>query len=213
MRDAHKPGLIETMRQRADGTIDRLPLHLNRLRHSAEILKIPHDPVETAAAIEGLKADGGDRRLRLELSPHGEIRMEVFPCPAMDMRRPWQIAFAATHLRSTDPLLPHKTTFRNVYTRARDEFPSDRIDEVVLCNEKDELCEGTITSVFLQVRESETLLTPALSSGLLRGVLRQELLDTGKAREAVLTRSDLQAASRIYVGNSLRGLIPAVLVQ
>ena len=38
------------------------------------------------------------------------------------------------------------------------------------------------------------LLTPALASGLLPGVLRAELLDTGRAREAVLGPTDLMDA-------------------
>ena len=55
------------------------------------------------------------------------------------------------------------------------------------------------------------LLTPPLSCGLLAGVLRGEMLETGKAAEAVLTVEDLQAAKALFVGNSLRGLIRARL--
>ena len=55
------------------------------------------------------------------------------------------------------------------------------------------------------------LLTPPLSSGALPGILRAELLETGQAREAVLTPPDLQSAKRLHVGNALRGLIPVTL--
>jgi branched-subunit amino acid aminotransferase/4-amino-4-deoxychorismate lyase len=51
------------------------------------------------------------------------------------------------------------------------------------------------------------LLTPPLSSGLLPGILRAELLESGAAEEAVLTQADL--SGEVYFGNSLRGLIPA----
>ena len=37
------------------------------------------------------------------------------------------------------------------------------------------------------------MLTPALSSGLLAGTLRADLLASGRAREAVLTLNDLEA--------------------
>jgi 4-amino-4-deoxychorismate lyase len=43
-------------------------------------------------------------------------------------------------------------------------------------------------------------------------VLRGEMIDEGKAKEAVLTVADLCAATALYVGNSLRGLISATLV-
>jgi 4-amino-4-deoxychorismate lyase len=55
------------------------------------------------------------------------------------------------------------------------------------------------------------LLTPPLRCGLLPGVLRGELLESGKAKEAMLTEEDLRRANAIFVGNSLRGLIRARL--
>jgi 4-amino-4-deoxychorismate lyase len=53
------------------------------------------------------------------------------------------------------------------------------------------------------------LLTPPVSCGLLPGVLRGELLESGEAREAVLTEGDLRRAKAVFAGNSLRGLIRA----
>jgi branched-subunit amino acid aminotransferase/4-amino-4-deoxychorismate lyase len=46
---------------------------------------------------------------------------------------------------------------------------------------------------------------------LLPGVLRAELLASGEAEEAVLSKADLQRAEALYIGNSLRGLMPARL--
>ncbi|MDB4235893.1 aminotransferase class IV, partial [bacterium] len=57
------------------------------------------------------------------------------------------------------------------------------------------------------------LLTPPLHCGCLPGVLRQEILSKGKAKEQVLFIDDLYLADKIFVGNSLRGLIPVDLVQ
>ena len=83
-------------------------------------------------------------------------------------------------------------------------------DEVILLNERGEVCEGTITNVFVDIGDG-VLVTPALACGLLPGVLRGELLDAGRAREAVLSPADLMDAKALFVGNSLRGLIPARL--
>ena len=44
------------------------------------------------------------------------------------------------------------------------------------------------------------------------GVLRGEMIDRGEAIEAVLTAGDLRRASKIWAGNSLRGLVAAKLV-
>ena len=111
----------------------------------------------------------------------------------------------------SDPLLRHKTTRRQVYEAARAEFSRGEADEVLLVNERGEVCEGTITNVFADVG-GPVLVTPALASGLLPGVLRGGMIDKGKVREATMTEADLRAAQAVYVGNSLRGLVRARLV-
>ncbi|HRF12895.1 MAG TPA: aminotransferase class IV, partial [Candidatus Accumulibacter phosphatis] len=47
--------------------------------------------------------------------------------------------------------------------------------------------------------------------GLLPGVLRRQLLESGRALEQVLRLDDLCGASRLYLGNALRGLLPVSL--
>ena len=86
-------------------------------------------------------------------------------------------------------------------------------DEVIFLNKKGELTEGTRTNLFLEL--DGRLFTPALASGLLPGTLREELLDLPRAAasEAVLTPADLLRADRIYLGNSVRGLVRAELMQ
>ena len=54
--------------------------------------------------------------------------------------------------------------------------------------------------------------TPPLACGCLPGILRAELLASGRVQEAVLTETDLPRA-RLWMGNALRGLIPATLVR
>jgi para-aminobenzoate synthetase / 4-amino-4-deoxychorismate lyase len=73
------------------------------------------------------------------------------------------------------------------------------------------LAEGSRTTIFIE--RDGRLLTPALGSGLLPGTLRAELIAEGRAVEAVLTLEDLKAADRVYLGNSVRGLVPATLLQ
>ena len=122
----------------------------------------------------------------------------------------WHIGVArSARLSSTDPILRHKTSKRSVYDAARAEHPRETIDEVILLNEKDEICEGTITNLFVD-DGSGTLLTPPLSSGCLAGILRTSLICGKKAKNRRLTLDDLRRQP-FYVGKSLRGLIRATL--
>ena len=57
------------------------------------------------------------------------------------------------------------------------------------------------------------VLTPALSCGLLPGILREELLENKAVAEAVLTLTDLKNAQTVRIGNSLRGLIEVELID
>jgi branched-subunit amino acid aminotransferase/4-amino-4-deoxychorismate lyase len=59
------------------------------------------------------------------------------------------------------------------------------------------------------VERGDRLLTPPLSRGLLPGILRSVLIDSGRAAEADLKPDDLSEG--FYVGNMARGLIPARL--
>ena len=213
MKADTRPGLIETMRLRRDGSVDRLPLHLSRLECSARALGIRLVAERVESTIRSLPLTGQDQRLRLELPADGRLQVTTFPLVETDPEKPWRLAIAATRLDAGDQLLRHKTTRRDTYVQARQEFPDDRADEVLLLNGKDEVCEGTITSVFVQHDAESVLKTPHLNCGLLRGVLRQQLLDEGRAEETVLKAGDLRTARGLFVGNSLRGLLPAVLAD
>ncbi len=79
---------------------------------------------------------------------------------------------------------------------------------MIYFNERGELAEGSRTTIFLE--RNGRLETPALSSGLLPGTLRSELIAQGRAVEEVLTIEDLKLADAIFLGNSVRGLVRAV---
>ncbi len=199
--------LIETFRRQADGSFRDLPLHLERLQRSAARLGWPCDLRAVQAALNGLVAGPGDLRVRLTLDGAGRIGLQTADLPPNPAS--WRLGIASVRLDSADPWLSIKSTRRAVYDQARKELPAG-IDELVFQNERDELCEGTITNLF--IRREGRLLTPPLRAGLLPGILRRRLLDAGEATEAVLFTQDLQGAEAVFVGNSLRGLIPAKLV-
>jgi 4-amino-4-deoxychorismate lyase len=120
---------------------------------------------------------------------------------------------AAATLDSHDGLLAHKTTRRRIYEQARAEHLPENIQEVILANQRGEICEGTITNIFVRPRGTAHLLTPPVECGLLPGVLRSELLEYGQVREELIRPGDLENAEEIFVGNSLRGLLRASLVS
>lgn len=190
----------------------RLDLHMARLENSAKELGFDCDLAAIRQKIEATGTSDQALKLRLTLAPDGLSEIAATPYEPLPQNTVWRIAIAQTRLRHDDPLLRHKTTRRQAYIAAREEYSPAEVDEVILLNERDEVCEGTITSIFLDAGDA-TCITPALSSGLLDGVLRREILNNGIAAEATVLLKDLKKARTILVGNSLRGMIRAKLVE
>ena len=199
-------GLIETMRWEPAQGFVRLARHLARLAGSAGALGIPHDPSKIAQALDKAAGGGTPMRVRLELRHDGKVEATASAFVPTPPDALWKLRIASASLDAGDPLLRHKTTRREAYDAARAEFSREDVDEVLLLNQRGEVCEGTITSVFARLGDG-VLVTPPLSCGLLAGVLRAEMLACGDAVERVLLPADLARARAIHVGNSLRGLI------
>lgn len=213
LRDRKPAGfdLIETLRwEPAEGFIRR-DRHLARLAASAMKLGFECEKDRIAAALAGAVADSRiPLRVRLVLSPDGKAGASAQPYQPLAAGTVWNLRLARTRLASTDTLLRHKTTKREAYAQARAEYPAAEADEVLLANERGEVCEGTITTLFADFGDG-VLMTPRLGCGLLAGVLRGQMLEEGKAMESVFAFNDLHTARALFVGNSLRGLIPARL--
>lgn len=202
--------LIETMRWQPGEGFLRVDQHLRRLARSADALgfRQPQDALaKLKAAVEG----DSPLRVRLTMTFRGKIEVIAAPFEPQSEDTVWRLRIAETRLKSDDSLYRHKTSRREPYEAARAEFKPEEADEVLLLNERGEVCEGTITNLFAEVEEGQ-FVTPALSSGLLPGVLRADLIRERKAKSEVLRPEDLKYR-KLYVGNSLRGLIRAELVE
>jgi para-aminobenzoate synthetase/4-amino-4-deoxychorismate lyase len=197
-------GLIETLRW--SGGYVRLALHLERLAVSAAALDFRFDREHVLAHLAEVEASfpaGDERRVRCELRRDGTLQITTAPMPpAADGAL--RIAIASQRVDAGDPFLRHKTTRRAVYERVLAEAVALGCDDALLLNRQGFVTETSRSTIF--VERDGVLLTPPLAHGLLPGVLRRELIDTGAAREAPLRLDDLRQAGRWFVGNSLRGL-------
>ncbi|MCC2977642.1 aminodeoxychorismate synthase component I [Sphingomonas sp. PL-96] len=197
--------LIETMAFDPRQGIPLLERHLERLKASARSLGFAFDRHaarnELQAATFRLERPS---RVRLLLSASGAIAVEAGPLPPPP-EEPVSVAVVPLPVHPADFRLRHKTSDRSFYDAARREAGCF---EVAFLAADGQLTEGSFTSLF--VGRGGLLHTPPLSSGLLPGVLRAQLLEEGRAVETPLHPADL--AQGFYVGNALRGLIRARLV-
>ena len=201
---ARRFDLIETMAFDPEAGMPLLERHLARMKASADVFGFAFDRHEARnelqAATFRLRARA---KVRLLLAASGAIAIEVAPAPE-PRTAPLRVALAPLPVSPADFRLRHKTSDRGFYDAARAQCGAD---EVVFVDPNGFVTEGSFTNVFAE--RGGVLLTPPLSRGLLPGVLRAELLETGRAREAELRPEEL---GTFFVGNALRGLVTAVTV-
>jgi 4-amino-4-deoxychorismate lyase len=203
--------LIETLRWQPDEGFIRLRLHLARLSRSARRIGFPEPAAAAARLEEAVAGANAPLRIRLTFDVRGRIEVTTAAFVPLSPDTIWTVRIAGTRLDSADRLLRIKTTRRAVYEAARAEYAQHEADEVVMLNERGEVCEGTITSVFLDDGSGQ-FRTPPVSCGLLAGVLRTDLICNRRARVGRISPDDLDRGT-LYVGNSLRGLIRARLTR
>ena len=198
--------LIETMFFDPVEGLQRLEGHLARMKASAQALGFAFDRHGARNSLQSATFRlRSAARVRMRLAPSGALAVEASPLPRL-AELPVPVAVRPAPMAAGDFRLTHKTSLRAAYDAARHESGAA---EVVFVDAPGFVTEGSWSNIFVE-RDGQ-LLTPPLSLGLLPGVLRAELLDKGRAVESYLRLADLEDG--FFIGNSLRGLVPARLTD
>lgn len=200
--------LIETMLFN-NGRIKYLTFHLRRLKISAQYFAIPCVIAKIKRALQEYTALlSGKIRLRLLLKSNGEIVLEHKPVVTSNFMSP-AIAISRYKTKSNDPFLYYKSTHRELYDKEFKRYSAKGYFDIIFCNEKNEITEGAITNIFVQIKGR--YYTPPLGCGLLNGIQRQVIIKKLKALEKILYLKDLKKADKIILTNSVRGATEVIL--
>jgi len=204
--------LLETLRLE-DGEYWLLEEHVDRLRSSAKLFRIEWSEPALREALCLLAYDHPESRwrVRLLLNQRGHIQTEIYELN--DLPESLTVALSTKPISSADIWLQNKTTRRFVYEDRLKEFEKTRarVFDVLLINERGELTEFTRGNLVL--RQGHQFVTPPLSSGLLNGTLRRDLIKSGSIIEQTLFAEDLHKAQEIWFINSVRGWVPVSLAK
>lgn len=216
----HGLGLFETLRTWR-GRPALLPRHLDRLKRSADELRIPLDPgdLPTADDVRALlAADGrdGDAMLRITLSG-GASEIEGSTVWMTSKPLPPQPPDSGYRLGPTAPARPDRLAgykslnywpHRLSYEKAR----AEGFDECLMVGPGDEVLEGSRTNVFFVV--GGKLITPPADGRIVPGVMRGLAIERARALGIVVDEARLNhaeawnQADEIFLTNAVRGIIP-----
>ena len=172
--------------------------HLERLTKASRYFAFPFDPEELRQKIEEecQACDSHqDYRLRISLSKSGE--MEV----SRQILSPLSPSFYKAKLFLQEADLNQSFTYFKTTHRPHLSL-GER--EIIYHNAAGELLETSIGNLVLKINGK--LYTPPIRLGILPGIYRQHLLETGQVKEKIMTLADLNQAEAVYGCNAVRGL-------
>lgn len=172
--------------------------HLERLTKASRYFAYPFDLEELRQKIEEecQACDSyQDYHLRISLSKSGEIEL------SRQILAPLSPTFCKAKLCLQEADL--QTPFTYFKTTHRPQLSLGE-QEIIYHNVAGELLETSIGNLVLKINGK--LYTLPISLGILPGIYRQHLLETGQVEEKVLTLADLNQAEAVYGCNAVRGL-------
>jgi len=206
--------LFETMRFDAHTrSIALLNAHLDRLRHSAQVLSFEFNEPELRKRLEkSLTLLDADAKVKIILNQNGaaDILTSRLTASSDTPSAPW-ICMSPVAIDSQDWRFQYKTTRRTIYDEQYDLARGQGFYDTLFKNEKGLVTEASRHNIFIEI--DDVLITPPVEDGLLPGVYRQAVIDDPSMPTQVrsITESMLRCAKRIYLTNALRGMIEVKL--
>ncbi len=221
-------GLFETMRI-SSGKVPFLNLHLQRLKNAADYLKLdlPEGFLATLKfQIQELIeknaiAFGGKLRLtlyRVDGGLYTPLLNKVNYCieAAALEHNLYELNTKGIHVdmfpevkKQLHALSNFKTNNCLTYVMAGIYKTEKKLDDCILLNEKNHVCEAISSNLFLVINGA--LYTPALNEGCLDGVMRKLILENAPKHriniyENAIMPNDLLRADEVFLTNSIQGV-------
>jgi branched-subunit amino acid aminotransferase/4-amino-4-deoxychorismate lyase len=191
------------------------PLHIERLRGTAQLLnidvapKLLPDSNEVANYVRSLSSQDVVVRLNVTAGRPGNAGI-VWMSAGL---RPYPLASIRLQSRRNpieigQPYLTWKTFQYATRLRIGQEAGNAGFDSALLLDEQDNLQEAAHANIFVRLRDGWA--TPTANGGLLPGTVRQYLLEHSPipVREQIIPYSLLAGASEAFLSNSNVGIVP-----
>ncbi len=177
--------------------------HLDRLKNSLNFFGIEKEINEGKIYDYIKNSEEKDFALKLIISDENFIltsRKDSY----RDENKSFSLKISPVRRNSTSKIIYHKSLcyYENILEH-RWAVEND-FDSALFLNERNEVCETSFANIFF-VREDK-IYTPEISSGLLRGTMRDFLLENFEITEEKIYAKDLASFDECFISNSLMGV-------
>lgn len=195
-------GAFETIKV-VNGAPLFLKKHLNRLKSSLDFFGIKRkiDTDEIYKYIE----DSDDKNFALKIIASDEnFIITSRPDNYRDDYKSFRLKISDTQRNSSSKIIYHKSLcyYENIYEHRL--AASFGYDNALFLNERGEVSECDFSNIFFV--KGDMIYTPPLSSGLLRGTMREYLMENFKIEERVIKRDEIKNFDECFISNSLMGI-------
>ncbi|MFC4891734.1 bifunctional chorismate-binding protein/class IV aminotransferase [Pseudofrancisella aestuarii] len=195
-----------------------LDMHLNRLKETAERLffdinininYIVQQLLDYAT--ENLESEKA-YKVRLEYDYLGNLLLEHIEIDN-SIQKLNALIVCPEIIDSNNKLFKYKTTHhstRGFYTKMHNKYINDlQTIELLFINEKGNVTETRFHNIVIEINDKKY--TPKLADGVLDGIYRKKLIESGEVSAKSISLEELKKADKIYIINSVRGMSLAYL--
>lgn len=183
--------------------------HIKRLNDTLKMLQIDRQVSTADIALEASKNEMEWGVLKVMVSEQNILFIRrANPYKRAGYQTGYQMEFSDIRRNETSPLVRHKTLNYGDCIMERRRAVKAGLDEMIFQNTRGEICEGTASNIFFVCNGK--LITPAVTCGLLPGIIRGYICEHFDVTECVITRGQIDDFDECFVTNSLLGIMPVV---
>ena len=194
-------GAFETIKV-VDGKSLFLDKHLSRLKKSLRFFGIEKDIDEGKIYAYINSSEEKNFALKLIVSDKNFL-LTSRPDNYREDNKNYKLILSEVRRNSSSKVIYHKNLsyYENIMEHrwAQDQG----YDSALFINER-EVCETSFANIFF-VRNGE-IFTPTISSGLLKGTMRDYILESYKVKDDVISFKDIYTYDEVFISNSLMGV-------
>ncbi|VDN46482.1 4-amino-4-deoxychorismate lyase [Petrocella atlantisensis] len=204
-------GVFETLRV-INGTIIFLEEHLSRLNKGLMYLGIQKaiNEKEVKAAIRALSCDNGV--IKINVSEENTVfTTRPLSYGQMHYEEGYRLTLSRVKRNPTSHTVSIKSMNYLDNIIELEKAKKHGFSDALFLNIHNEICETAVANVF--IIEGNKIITPEASSGLLRGIMRQWVMNTYPVMEEKLTLSRLLSSEGVFVTNSVMGIMKVIALD